>query len=212
MNRFDPKQSLNLLVAVLSMALIFPAMTSPVWAQSEDEEAEIEEVIPQGIPPLSNRAAILSFPLSVYPFNEPNTMPTIRIQELAELTVVIEDLREGGSSINIDEDFLPLTTSAINSGIALYKESESKRGFNYSVEDQSKDLPIDLLEKPKVIPDPAVPGRYTITFKPLPGSPNVQLPFFKDQFADFYVVVRTSLNLMQGDLFEAYIPANGIRI
>ncbi len=212
MNRRFPMFMLNMAFVALGVLMFLPD-TMPVWAQDGgDVVGEEVEVIPAGIPPLSNRTALLSIPISVFPFNEPNKMPVFRLQELAELTVVIEDKTEGRIGLDIEEDFLDLSTSAINSGLSLFKESESQRGFNYSVEDQSKDLPIDLLEKPIVEADPVVPGRYTITFRPLPGSPNVQLPFFKDQFADFYVVARTSLNLMHGDRFETYIPANGIRI
>lgn len=210
MNRTYQSISWCLFIAVLGILWLAPAITcSPAWAQ---DDTAVEETIPLGIAPLSNRTALLSFPLSVYPFNEPNKMPTIRLQELSELTIVLEDKTDGGLGLDILEDFLPLSTSAINSGLAVYKESEAKRGFNYSVEDQSKDLPIDLSEAPIIAKDPVIPGRFTIKFRPIPGSANVQLPFFKDQFADFYVVARTSLNLRQGDRFEAYIPADGIKI
>ncbi len=174
--------------------------------------AQEAEVIPVGIAPLSSRVALLEFPLSVYPFNEPNKPPQIRFQELAELKVTFEDRTVGRAGLNVNEDFLPLSASALSSGLALFKESGAMRGFNYAVGDQSSDLPIDLLVRPVVEADPLVEGKFTVTFTPRPGSPYVQLPYFKDQFADFYVVARTSLDLLHGDRFEVSIPANGIKI
>ncbi|HXK94543.1 MAG TPA: hypothetical protein PKV38_12765, partial [bacterium] len=107
--------------------------------------AQEAEVIPVGIAPLSSRVALLEFPLSVYPFNEPNKPPQIRFQELAELKVTFEDRTVGRAGLNVNEDFLPLSASALSSGLALFKESGAMRGFNYAVGDQSSDLPIDLL-------------------------------------------------------------------
>ncbi len=181
-------------------------------AVAQEDEQEEEEIIPTGIPPLSKRTAVLSIPLAVYPFNEEGKI-TFRDQNLVEITVQFEDRTEGREGLDLSEDFLPLSSSAETSGIALYRESGANpKEFNFATGDPNSDAPIDLSEKPIVEEDPTVPGKYTVTFRPTQGNPHTQLNLFNDERPDFYIVVRTSLDLLHGDRFEVSVPANGIKI
>ncbi len=194
---------------ILAAALLVLNVVHPMKTQSQDDE-----VIPLGIAPLSKRTPLLSFPLSVFPFvnaSQGNFLPSNRFQELESLTIAIEDRTVERDTLSIDEDFLPLTASALSSGLALFKESGAQPGgFNFQIGDQNSDTPLDLFGAPTVEQDPANPRRFFVTFTPIRGSH--KLSIFQDQFPDFYVVAQTSLNILHGDRFEVSIPANGITI
>ncbi len=199
-------------VALVCALMVFGGVSPYVGAQEED-------VVPNGIAPLSKRISLLSIPLASYPFIQRgnfSVVPTIRFQEVVEIKVQFEDRTtdEEGNSIsglNIREDFLPLTASAMTSGLALYKETAgSNEGFNFAVGDQNSDTPIDLKEPPTVETDPTNPGHFIVTFKPRTGT--TRLNTLMDQSPDFYIVAQTSVDLLHGDTFEVSIPANGITI
>ncbi len=202
-----------MIVGILCTLVCITGFPNAAFSQN-DEEPEEEEVIPEGIPPLSKPVSLLGIPMAVYPFNERGTPPKIRQQDIVEIKVQFEDKTEGGSGLNINEDFLPLTTSAITSGLALFQESGANPDtFNFTIGDPNNDNPIDLLTKPVIEEDPIIPGKFTVTFTPRPGSSFTRITsLFNDEKPDFYVVGRTSLQLMQGDVFEVSIPPNGITI
>ncbi|RJP21513.1 MAG: hypothetical protein C4527_23475 [Candidatus Omnitrophota bacterium] len=190
-----------------------------VWGDFDRPVSAQQAYVPTGVSPLSKRIELLSIPLATYPFIQRGNIrvvPTIRFQEIVEIKVQFEDrtIDQNGnpiSGLNISEDFLPLTASALTSGLALFKEtSGSKDGFNYTVGDQNSDTPIDLTAPPIVEVDPANPRHFMVTFKPKSGT--TRLNTLMDQSADFYIVAQTSLNLRHGDTFEVSIPANGIKI
>ncbi|MBI1389287.1 MAG: hypothetical protein GC154_12650 [bacterium] len=188
---------------ILGLAMAFIA---PVHAQDD------AEVIPLGIAPLSPRTAVLSVPISVIG-NTNSQIPIPRLQEIQQLTVVFEDKTPDRRGLSITEDFLPLDASALASGIALFQESNAQPDrFSYFAGDASSDTPVDLSAVPTVQEDPVQPGKYFITFRPVPGSSSARIPLVRDAHPDFHIVVQTTLNLMQGDTFKVYIPANGITI
>ena len=194
---------------VWGLALIVMAMTVVMPAFAQDDE---EAIIPLGISPLSARTAVLSFPISAIG-NEGSQIPIPRLQEIEELTIVLEDLTEGAPGIDIEDDFLPLSASALSSGISLFQESSSQPDrFSFFANDPGSDIPVDLLDAPSVEVDPTNPRRYFITFKPVPGSSSARVPLIQDSHPDFHIVVSTTLNWRQGDMFEVSIPANGIKI
>ncbi|MEW6234168.1 MAG: hypothetical protein AB1656_02160 [Candidatus Omnitrophota bacterium] len=202
------RNSIGFILAGLFCAAFF-AIDAPQSAYAQDEE-----IIPTGVPPLSKPVSLLDVPLAVYPFIQKGVgIPKFKDQNLIEIKVQFEDLTESRNSLDITEDFLPLTTSALTSGLALFQESGANTGsFSYVNGDPNSDNPIDLSEKPTVEVDPVVPGKFMVTFKPRSGSAYTKLPQYNDAYPDFYVVCRTSLNIRQGDRFEASIPANGIKI
>ena len=198
---------LGYLVGTLCGLFIFSEFSTIAHAQND-------EFIPLGIPPLSNRVPLLSFPLSVFPEVDPEAgvvIPVRRFQELEEITVRFEDQTMDRLGLNIQEDFQNLVSDALSSGLSLYKESGAKpEGFNFAVGDVNSDLPLNLLERPEVVADSINPGVFFVTFRPIPGRH--QLNLLKDAFPDFYIVAQTSLEIMQGDRFEVTIPANGLKI
>jgi hypothetical protein len=195
------------LVWGLALIVMVTAVVAPTFAQDEEET-----IIPLNISPLSVRTGVLSFPVSVIG-NEGSQIPVPRLQEVEELTVILEDLTEGAPGIDIEEDFLPLSASALSSGIALYQESAAQpSSFRYFANDPSSDIPVDLLDVPTVEVDPTNSRRFFITFKPIPGSSSARIPLIQDSHPDFHIAVQTTVNLRQGDLFEFTIPANGIVI
>lgn len=169
-----------------------------------------EEFVPNSISPLSKRTSLLDVPISVYPLNKPGSIPRIQFQELYEIKIMFQDRTDGRAGFGMD-DFVELTKSALTSGLALFRESGSQTGFNYSPESLNSDLPVNLREEPMVQVDEA--NRIVmITFRPQLGTSATDLGFYYDQFPDYYVVGQTSLNLMQGDRFEVSIPENGITV
>lgn len=199
-------------IFILAPVLFISSIVSPNPVHSQPVFSD--DFIPIGIPPLSKRTAILSFPLSVYPFvnaGQGSVVPPRTFQELQSIMVIIEDRTEGKDTLSINEDFLPLTASALSSGLSLYKESGARRGgFNFRIGDQNSDTPVDLAGPPTVQQDPANPRRFFVTFRPIVGS--AKLSLFQDQFPDFYIVAQTSLEILHGDRFEVSIPQNGITI
>ena len=132
---------------------------------------------------------------------------------MVQVTVKFEDQSPEGQSLNISEDFLPLAASALSSGIALFGESGAQPdGFNYAIGDSNQDTPIDLLEKPTVRAADDGSSSFFVTLKAKTGTETTQLKYFNDHLPDFYIVVQTSLKILQGDRFEVSIPANGIQI
>lgn len=199
-------------IFILAPVLFVSSIISPNPVHSQPIFSN--DFIPTGIPPLSKRTAILSFPLSVFPFvnaGQGSVVPPRTFQELQSIMIIIEDRTDGRDTLSINEDFLPLTASALSSGLALYKESGARRGgFNFRIGDQNSDTPIDLAGPPVVQQDPANPRRFFVTFRPIVGS--AKLSLFQDQFPDFYIVAQTSLQILHGDRFEISIPQNGITI
>ncbi|MBD3266280.1 hypothetical protein GF373_06385, partial [bacterium] len=206
------KISQQTLSFIVFLGLIFSCLgltdvTQVLYAQDDQQE---EEIVPDGIPPLSKRVSLLDVPVSVYPLNRSGSVPDIKFQELYEIKIMLEDKTPNRPGLDL-EDFLPLTNSALTSGISLFKESGSQTGFNYSADSQSSDIPVNLREAP-IIERDEDNGIIMITFRPQIGGFSTQLNVFFDQFPDFYIVGQTSLNLLQGDRFEASIPENGITI
>ncbi|MDP8246226.1 MAG: hypothetical protein P9L94_19240 [Candidatus Hinthialibacter antarcticus] len=194
---------------VWGLALIVVAASFALPSFAQDDE---DVIIPLGISPLSVRTAVLSFPLSAIG-NEGSQIPIPRLQEIEELTIVIEDLTDGNAGLDIAEDFLPLSASALSSGVALYQESSAQPdSFSYFANDPSSDIPVNLIDIPTVQVDPTNSRRFFITFKPVSGSSSSRVPLIQDSHPDFHIVVQTTLNWRQGDRFEAMIPANSIKI
>ncbi len=194
---------------IWGLALIVMAASFALPALAQDGE---DEIIPLGISPLSVRTAVLSFPLSAIG-NEGSQIPVPRLQEIEELVVIIEDLSEGAPSVDIEEDFLPLSASSLSSGISLFQESSAQPDrFSFFANDPGSDIPVDLVDAPTVQVDPTNPKRFFITFKPVPGTSTARVPLIQDSHPDFHVVVQTTLDWRQGDTFEASIPANSITI
>ena len=218
--KFTFRFSVGILALILGCTLIAGVLPQTAMAQDDGEDGEIT---PVGISPLSNRVSVLGFPLSVLADRDGDgeidlivdsgQIPIPRIQELEEITFIIEDRTEGRDGLGIDEDFRPLETSALSSGLALFKESNAiPDRFNFSPEDPSSDIPVNLLERPEVQVDPTNPRRFFVTMRPVPGTNSSQLPPQQTQFPNFYLVARTTLDLMHGDTFEVSIPANGIKV
>lgn len=205
---------------ILGLGLLLQCMAgmpTPALAQEE------EEIIPIGIPPLSSRVSVLGVPLSVLRDADgdgeidfgtrPGLIPVPRIQELAEITFIIDDLSGNENDISIAEDFLALESAAETSGLGLYRETLAVPDrFNYTPGDPSNDRPVNLLEPPLIQPDPTNENRVFITFRPVPGTLASQVPIQQTQFASFYLVAQTTINFLQGDTFEVSVPADGIRV
>lgn len=198
---------------------------SPKLAYTQDNEngESALNVIPHGITPLSSRVSVLGFPLSVLADRNrdgeidiivpPGAIPIPRLQELEEITFLIEDLTEGRDGLNISEDFLPLEAAAFSSGLALFKESGAVPDrFNFTTGDPSSDIPVDLISRPQVEVDPTNPRRFFVTMRPVPSVAASRLPVQQTSFPSFYLVARSSLNLRHGDTFRVSIPANGIKV
>jgi hypothetical protein len=203
------KISRRTLSLLLALCTIFSCVCFTDVAQQSF--AQEEEIIPTGISPLSKRTSLLDVPISVFPLNYPNRVPKLRFQELYEIKVVIQDRTQGRIGLDMG-DFLELSKSALTSGLALYKESGSQPGFHYSPENRNSDIPVNLRELPLVEEDPVTPGTFVVTFRPTLGDDLTALSQIYDQFADFYIVAQTSIDLLHGDSFEVSIPADGITV
>nr|HPO09136.1 hypothetical protein [bacterium] len=153
------------------------------------------------VSPNSGPVALLSIPLSV---NDWTAKPQIRQQNLRSITFILENL--GGLDLS---DFLPLTKDG-TSGIALYAESgDVPEFFNYSEGDATSDIPLILKSAPAVV---RLATGYQITFEPVSVAGSTQLPINSDGFPEFYIVGKTSIELRQGDAFEAYMTPGMISI
>ncbi|HOE10614.1 MAG TPA: hypothetical protein PLQ35_05845 [bacterium] len=153
------------------------------------------------VSPNSGPVALLSIPLSV---NDWTAKPQIRQQNLKSITFILENL--GGLDLT---DFLPLTKDG-TSGIALYAESgDVPEFFNYAEGDATSDIPMILKSAPAVVP---LATGYQITLEPVQIAGSTQLPINSDGFPEFYIVAKTSIELRQGDAFEAYMTPGMIRI
>lgn len=196
--------SFFLFLGVVFTFVSYTDVTRTVYAQA----SQSGDVIPTGVAPLSKRTSLLDVPVSVYPLNKPGTIPKMQFQELKEIKVFLEERTLGRKGLGIS-DFLSLTKSALTSGIALFKESGAQTGFNYSADNPSSDLPVNLREEP-IVEVNANTGDILITLRPEMGGQLTQVGLFYDQFPDFYIVCQTSLNLEHGDRFEVSVPKDGI--
>ncbi|MBE7557873.1 carboxypeptidase regulatory-like domain-containing protein [bacterium] len=187
-----------------------PARTDPRIDYYQLVIEILSGVVP--IPPESDPFPVLSLNLSAQELglNPSNS-------QLLEITLSIRDYNNDGDitydpgnplAVNDFKDPITAQGSLTQSGVALYRNDGPEVGkFDFNIDNPAAgDRPVSLSEI-RVIEHSGEEIRVTLV---LAGQE--LLPAEADNTVDYWIALRSSLNLAQGDDFTVSIPAGGIKV